>query len=478
MAFNSVIYLIFLPGIAFIHYFTPRKARWIVLLAASCWFYMAWRPEFIILLAFTVLVNYSAALLIHKTKFRKPILVICIIINLSLLFLFKYLGFFSDTIRTIFSIMQVNVTIPEYSIILPLGISFYTFQAMGYTIDVYRGNQKCEPNFFKTLLFIIFFPLLIAGPIERAGGLMGQLSAGKRPRLQDVYEGLGYLMLGFFRKCVVADRLAELVNVVYGAPAAYTGLPSIIATLFFAFQIYNDFGGYSDIAIGSAKLLGIEATPNFRQPYISGSIREFWQRWHITLSTWFRDYVYRPISVGLVKRKWKLKSTYFVSSFTVWLLTGLWHGANWTFVIWGALHGAIQYVESLLNAKPPKRNIFNVGLTFILVCVAWVFFRANNIQDAIFILTHILKGIRSWKDFQYIYQTLSGMGVTFLDVLINVGLIIIIIIIDLFAWDDLFIEKSFRVLKFFSIVLLAILFILIMALSKFYSGGQFIYFQF
>ncbi|MDR1558431.1 MAG: MBOAT family protein, partial [Clostridiales bacterium] len=399
MLFNSVIYLIFLPVTALVYFFTPGRIRWIPLLLASCGFYMAWRPEFILLLAFTVLVNYVSALLIHKVLKPKPALIVSLIMNFGLLFFFKYLGFFSDSLSAAFAMLKINIPVPEYSVILPMGISFYTFQAAAYTIDVYRGKLAPERNYFKTMLFITFFPQLVAGPIERAGDLMGQLFSDRKPGIRDVSGGLGYLTLGFFKKTVVADRLADCVNAVYNAPASYTGLPSVIATLYFAFQIYCDFSGYSDIAVGSAKLLGIELTRNFRQPYLSGSIREFWRRWHITLSSWLRDYIYIPLGGSRVS-----KPRYYLNVTLTFLASGLWHGANWTFVLWGGLHGVFQIIEGL--GKPRKKNIFHIGLTFLLVCLAWIFFRAKNISDALFILTHLLSGVRRWNEPLYLYETL------------------------------------------------------------------------
>ena len=473
MLFNSVVYLFFLPAVAFIFFITPKKIRWIPLLLASCVFYMAWRPEFILLLAFTVFVNYVSALLISKAARPKPILILCILINFGLLFFYKYLGFFSDILRSLFSLLGISVYVPEYSIILPLGISFYTFQAAAYTIDVYKGKFTPERNYFKTLLFVIFFPQLVAGPIERASDLMGQLLSGKKPRLNDISIGFGYLILGFFKKTVVADRLAIIVNVVYGAPSSYTGLPSVIATVFFAFQIYCDFSGYSDIAIGSAKLMGIELSRNFRQPYLSGNIREFWRRWHITLSSWLRDYVYIPLGGSRVS-----KPRHCLNIIITFLASGLWHGANWTFVLWGAIHGAVQVLEGFRSAKPRKKTVFHIFFTFLIVCLAWIFFRADSMRDALFIISNLFNGFRRWNELQYLYETLSGMGGTILDMLINTGLIIIVASLDLFAGDEDLIEKSCRVSADFLLLLIAALFVIIMALGRFYSGGEFIYFQF
>jgi len=473
MLFNSVVYLIFLPVTALVYLLTPRKIRWIPLLIASVIFYMWWKPIFILLILFMALADYVSAQLIYRAPSPKPILVISMIIDFGMLFVFKYLGFFSGSLQSVFNIFGLNVHVPLVNLILPMGISFHTFQGAAYVIDVYRGKLKPQNNYFKMLMFILFFPQLVAGPIERAADLMSQLFVGRKPRLHDISEGFGYLALGFFKKAVVADRLAGCVSVVYGAPSSYAGLPSIIATLFFAFQIYCDFSGYSDIAVGSAKLLGVELTRNFRQPYLSGSIREFWRRWHITLSSWLKDYIYIPLGGSRVS-----KPRHIFNIMVTFLASGLWHGANWTFILWGGLHGLFQSVESLISAKPPKKNILNVCFTFFLVCLSWVFFRADNIRDAFYIITHFLYGVRQWTKLQYIYQTLSGMGVTLLDVFIDAGLIIIIILLDLFAWDDFFIEKRYRKLGIFSVVLLAVLFILIMSLSKFYDGGQFIYFQF
>ena len=476
MLFNSVIYLVFLPTVAILNFILPRKMRWVPLLIASCIFYMSWRPEFILLLAITTPTDFFAAKFMYKCKVasrRKLILAASLVVNLTILFIFKYLGFFTDTIQSVFNLLNLGIQIPRYSIILPLGISFYTFQGIAYTIDVYRGKFKPERNFAKMLLFLAFFPQLVAGPIERASDLMHQLYSGPRPRLDDVKIGISYLIVGFFMKAVVADRLAPLVDTIYGAPSSFVGLSSIIGTLFFAFQIYCDFAGYSSIAIGSAKLLGVNLTRNFRQPYLSGSIREFWHRWHITLSFWLRDYVYIPLGGSRVS-----KPRYYLNVFITFLASGLWHGAEWSFIVWGALHGLFQMIESLLKVKKHRKTIVHIVITFLLVNLTWIFFRADNMYDAMFILTNLTNGIGRWNELQYWFETLSGMGGMLIDVLINIGLIIIVALLDLFAGDKDLVEKSYKFSADFALLLFAVLFVIIMTLGVFHAGGEFIYFQF
>jgi D-alanyl-lipoteichoic acid acyltransferase DltB (MBOAT superfamily) len=365
---------------------------------------------------------------------------------------------------------------------------------MAYTIDVYRGKFKPERNFAKMLLFLAFFPQLVAGPIERAKDLMPQLFSGSKPNLDDIRIGIGYLIVGFFMKTVVADRLAPIVNTVYGSPGSFAGLSLVIGTLFFAFQIYCDFAGYSSIAIGSAKFLGVNLTRNFRQPYLSGSIREFWHRWHITLSFWLRDYVFIPLGGSRVS---KLRN--YINIFITFLASGLWHGAEWSFIIWGALHGFFQMIEKMLQSlwaiitktnkkekvrknsnsdKDKKSNIFQIIITFMLVYITWIFFRAENIQDAMFILTNLTNGIGQWGSLQYWFETISGLGGMIIDILINVGLILIVILLDLFAGKEDLVERTYKFSANFAVLLFAFLFVIIMTLGVFHAGGDFIYFQF
>jgi D-alanyl-lipoteichoic acid acyltransferase DltB (MBOAT superfamily) len=464
----------------------PKKTRWVLLLVASCAFYMAWRAELIVLIIFTGFVNYIASLLINRKPAAKKIfLATCLCVNFGLLIVFKYLNFFSDTILWVSQRLSIPFNPPEFSIILPMGISFYTFQAAAYTIDIYRGKLKPERNFLKLLLFITFFPQLVAGPIERAEALLNQFnSLGKiKPSISNFSTGVKYLLLGFFKKAVVADRLADCVNTVYNLPESFSGLSLVAATLFFAFQIYCDFSGYSDIAVGSAKLLGIELTQNFRRPYAAASIREFWRRWHITLSSWLRDYVYIPLGGSRVS-----KHRNYLNILITFLASGLWHGADWTFVLWGGLHGVFQIVESAIFGRDKKLPFilepfilkpFASLFTFLLVCFTWIFFRANTVGDAIFILSRIISDFGDfdiWFTKDYLLNTLSSMGVTLLDVFIDFGLLLFIMFLDL-AGVVKEVSNS-NVIQLLRVLFYALLFVLIMSLAKFYSGGQFIYFQF
>jgi D-alanyl-lipoteichoic acid acyltransferase DltB (MBOAT superfamily) len=439
---------------------------------------MAWRAELVLLIVATVGVNYVAARLLAANHRRKLVLAVCMAINFALLFIFKYFGFFTDSIVAVARWAGAEISRPAFDILLPMGISFYTFQAAAYTIDVYREKYAAQISFINVLLFIMFFPQLVAGPIERADKLMDQLlDHSIKPRLDNLGAGAKFLLLGFFKKAVVADRLADCVNAVYNRPDSFTGLAYVVATLFFAVQIYCDFSGYSDIAIGSAKLLGVDLTQNFRQPYLSAGIREFWRRWHITLSSWLRDYIYIPLGGGRVSRVKR-----YANIMITFLASGLWHGANWTFVVWGGMHGALQVAEDALFAKtrhvPKVLTPLAIAITFVLVCVTWIFFRANNVSDAILILTHLTSDSARWGDWRYVLDVLSSMSSNLLDILINIMLCAAIAAIDLIAWQTDFIARVGKMPSLIRVVVYSVLLIMIMALAKFYSAGDFIYFQF
>ncbi|MCE7945771.1 MAG: MBOAT family protein, partial [Chlorobi bacterium CHB1] len=311
MLFHSLEFIIFFPVVVAIYFLAPLRFRQFFLLLASYYFYMCWKAEYAVLILLSTGIDYVAALHMHKTSGRG----------------------------------NIFYEFPLFDILLPVGISFYTFQTLSYTIDVYRSEKTPERNFIKFALYVTFFPQLVAGPIERSTRLLPQFDHEHKFDANRVVSGLRLMLWGFFKKLVIADRLALYVNEVYNNPADYTGLPVIIATYFFAFQIYCDFSAYSDIAIGAARVLGFDLMKNFRQPYLAQSIGEFWKRWHISLSTWFRDYLYIPLGGNRVSRlRW------YVNLMAVFLISGLWHGANWTFVVWGALHGS-YFVLSLLTQK-------------------------------------------------------------------------------------------------------------------------------
>ena len=404
MLFNSLQYLIFFPTVVAIYFLTPSKFRWIPLLISSYYFYMAWKPVYIILIVTTTLINYLAGLGIGKTNDRskqKTYLFLALISSFSILFVFKYLNFFSDSAKTLLEYFNIPIYLPYFRLLLPMGISFYTFQTLSYSIDVYRGTIKPEKHFGIFSLYVTFFPQLVAGPIERSDNLLPQFREKHTFDYTLATDGLKLIAWGLFKKVVIADRIAILVNQVYNNVHDYTGFPLILATIFFAFQIYCDFSGYSDIAIGSAQIMGFRLMENFRRPYYSRSISEFWKRWHISLSTWFKDYVYIPLGGNRVV-KWR----WYYNLFITFLISGLWHGASWTFVAWGAIHGFYhifsiwtagireKIVKAIkLDQVPLFYKSIQIIITFTLVCFGWIFFRANNLSDAIYIITHIFDNI-------------------------------------------------------------------------------------
>lgn len=400
MLFNSFEYLIFFPTVVFLYFLLPYRFRWVLLLAASYTFYMWWKVEYAAILVISTFIDYFCSRMMDKypdKARRKPYLYLSLISNLGILFTFKYFNFFNEAARDLANLMGMEYAVSTFGLLLPMGISFYTFQTMSYSIDVYKGDIKAEKHLGIFALFVTFFPQLVAGPIERAGNLLGQLKEKFDFDYSRVTAGLQLIGWGLFKKVVIADRLALMVNQVYNNPTDYEGLPLILATIFFAFQIYCDFSGYSDIAIGSAQVMGFKLMLNFRQPYFSKSISEFWRRWHISLSTWFKDYVYIPLGGNRV-----LKWRWYYNVFIVFLVSGLWHGANWTFIIWGALHGVYQVFGSMTNEWrnnfadriglkriPKLYSLLQISSTFVLVCFAWIFFRANSLPDAIYIIEHL-----------------------------------------------------------------------------------------
>jgi D-alanyl-lipoteichoic acid acyltransferase DltB (MBOAT superfamily) len=403
MLFNSIHFLFFFPVAVTVYFALRHRLRWGWLLAASYYFYMCWRPEYVVVLWAITLIDFLAGIQIGASRTparRRAFLVLSLASNLSLLFAFKYYNFFNDSLRASFQLFDLSYPIPVADVLLPVGISFHTFQAMSYTIDVYRGRQQPERNLGLFALYVAFFPQLVAGPIERPGHLLPQFRVEHRFDYVRVTDGLKLMAWGFFKKLVVADRLAPYVDEVYARPEQFDAGRLILATYFFAFQIYCDFSGYSDIAIGAAQVMGFELTENFRRPYFAASIREFWRRWHITLMSWFRDYLYIPLGGNRVARP-----RYFANILTVFLLSGLWHGANWTFVVWGLLHAAYIVTSSLteglrtraraasgLGRHPGLERALGGIATFHLVAFAWVFFRADTLGDALLILRRIFSG--------------------------------------------------------------------------------------
>ncbi|WP_018478611.1 MBOAT family O-acyltransferase [Pontibacter roseus] len=406
MLFNSTEFFIFFPVVVTLYFLTPYNRRWLILLLASYYFYASWKPAYTLILVISTLIDYFCGRAMgrytddEKNK-RKPFLYLSLASNLGILGLFKYYNFFNDSARDIAHTLDMAYAMPAFELLLPMGISFYTFQTMSYSIDVYQGRIKPERHLGIFALFVTFFPQLVAGPIERAGNLLGQLKTDHDFRYERVVAGLRRMGWGFFKKIMIADNLALMVNQVYNNPTDYEGITLILATIFFAFQIYCDFSGYSDIAIGAAQVMGFRLMENFRRPYFSKSISEFWSRWHISLSSWFRDYLYIPLGGNRVI-KWR----WYYNLFITFLVSGLWHGANWTFVVWGALHG-FYLVFAIVTAKQRNALAGMLGLTshptlykwvqvlsvFVLVCFSWVFFRANTIGDAVYIIQSSFAGL-------------------------------------------------------------------------------------
>ena len=390
MLFNSLEFLIFFPIVVLVYFCVPQKVRWLWLLAASYYFYMSWNPQYALLIAASTVATWLSALVMEQVggarKKRRWALWSCIIFNLAILFFFKYYAFAAGNIEALGRLVGLELHVPTFDVLLPVGISFYTFQALGYVIDVYRGELPAERNLLRYALFISFFPQLVAGPIERSKNLMHQIHEPHYFDPKRVRDGLLLMGWGFFEKLVLADRIALLVTKVYDNPAAHTGVEIVLATVLFAFQIYCDFAGYSDIAIGAARVMGFTLMKNFKHPYSAVTVSDFWRRWHISLTTWFRDYVYIPLG-GSRCAKWKHYRNILIT-FTV---SGLWHGAQWSFVAWGALNGLYQVVGSLtapfrkgmearLKWKPDGvlRRWWKRLVTFVLVDFAWLFFRANS----------------------------------------------------------------------------------------------------
>ncbi|MEM9299072.1 MAG: MBOAT family O-acyltransferase, partial [Bacteroidota bacterium] len=354
---------------------------------------MSWNPIYILLIVFSTLVDYVVAIKMDSTNnktLRKSLLFLSLLSNLGLLFTFKYFNFFNKIIEDILLPFGYEYSPSVLTVLLPVGISFYTFQTLSYTIDVFLKKQRAQYHFGKFALFVSFFPQLVAGPIERSTQLLPQFDKTFDFDYKRITSGLKQMFWGLFKKIVIADRVAVIVNQVFNNATDYEGFSLVVGTIFFSFQIYCDFSGYSDIAIGCARVFGFNLMTNFNKPYYAKSISEFWQRWHISLSTWFRDYVYIPLG-GNRTMKWR----WYFNLFITFFISGIWHGANWTFIIWGAIHGVYLilaivfrpivntlYNKLSLDASSLSVKVWQATSTYFLVCLAWIFFRANSVSDA------------------------------------------------------------------------------------------------
>jgi alginate O-acetyltransferase complex protein AlgI len=476
MLFNSFPFVIFFIVVTTLYFAIPFNRRWLLLLISSCYFYMAFVPIYILILGFTIATDYFAGIYIEKAEGhrRKMFLICSLVANIGILAVFKYYNFINHNVSFLFHGFGLVNPAPYLTILLPIGLSFHTFQAMSYTIEVYRGNQKTERHFGIYSLYVMFYPQLVAGPIERPQNLLPQFREKHNFEYERVVEGLKLMLWGFVKKIVIADRLAIYVNGVYNNPERHTGMTFLLATLFFAIQIYCDFSGYSDIAIGIAKVMGFKLMTNFNRTYFARNISEFWKRWHISLSTWFRDYLYFPLGgnrVPAVRRIFNIM--------LIFLLSGLWHGANWTYIIWGAINGFYLVFASIsrkfrnkitrlsgMEKLPALNHFLQVITTFILVCFAWIFFRANNITDACMIISKIL----------------ACKGPVFIENPSTIIYPVLGIILLLFAeakreyykGNFSFIHNKSWIVRNLSYAFLIVLILLFGV----FDGGQFIYFQF
>ncbi len=487
MLFNSFSFLIFFPTVTFLYFLIPHRYRWFFLLVASCVFYMAFIPIYILVLALTIVIDYTAGLLIEKTegKRRKALLVCSILSTCAVLVIFKYFNFFNSNLARVAQFFHWNYPIDALSLILPIGLSFHTFQSLSYVIEVYRGNFKAEKHFGIYALYVMFYPQLVAGPIERPQNLLPQFYEKHTYDDQRVMDGLKLMVWGFFKKVVVADKLAIVVNQVYSDPTQYTGVPLIAGALFFTLQVYCDFSGYSDIAIGAAQVMGFRLRDNFNRPFHAPSSAELWRRWHMSLISWFRDYVYIPLGGNRVS-KWR----WYFNIFFTFTLSGLWHGAGWGYVLWGALTGChlivSEWTKGLrkkwsrwvgLDGKTTFHTGFQVVFTFLLFCFTAILFRSKTLSDALYIMTHLGTGLGSGEGIKTSFRSLYGLGLgryELIFLLASIGLMELVEGVEpLRNMRRMFSERPvlFRWGMYYMIILFLILF-------GEYNDHAFIYFQF
>ena len=465
MLFNSFEFLVFFPVVTILFYLLPHRYRWILLLASSCIFYCYFIPAYLLILLFIIAIDYFAAIQIENSTHKKRWLFCSIAANIGVLALFKYYNFFAENIYEL-----TGAKFPLLSLILPIGLSFHTFQALSYTIEVYKRKYKAVRRPGLYALYVLFYPQLVAGPIERPQNIFPQFKSKIIFNSQNLLDGLRLMVWGFFKKLVIADRISSYVNIVYNHPAEYNSLNVLIAIILFSVQIYCDFSGYSDIARGAARCMGYNLMINFNRPFFSINIREFWQRWHISLSSWFRDYVYIPLG-GSKGTKFKTAMALLV----VFILSGLWHGAGWNFIIWGLLHAVFVILSFLYFRKIPcKKKVAGVILTNILVAYAFVFFRTSSVSQAIEIIQSSISYTPSIP-FQFgIHSFYGEMGIG------NTGMTILLFyIILIFVYEhktnpclDNMNRHSIPDMSWFVFVIFSIIFFGV------FTKETFIYFQF
>ena len=486
MLFNSFGFLVFFPIVTLVYFLIPQRIKYLWLLLASYYFYMCWNPEYAVLIFISTAVTFLSGILISRfknAKAKKWAVFGSFAINLGILFLFKYFYFMVDNLNAVRTFLHLQKYTPKFDIILPVGISFYTFQALSYTVDVYRGEVKPEKNFLKYALFVSFFPQLVAGPIERSKNLLSQVNEKHYFDYLRVRRGLFTMLWGFFLKLVIADRAAILVNTVYDNISVFTGRQILVATVCFALQIYCDFASYSKIAIGAAEVMGFHLMENFKRPYFAASISDFWRRWHISLSSWFRDYLYIPLGGN---RKGTFRK--YLNLMIVFLTSGLWHGASWHFVIWGAIHGIYQIIGSAtktvrenfrkmlgIGDKNPIYVVFSRVVTFVLVGFAWIFFRSSSLAEAVEATRRIFTefGVK---------MNIAELEVDIPNLIVLLASVLVLFAVSMWTEKDgKAIEKMERMnfaIRWTAYLLLIFAVLIFGVYGSGYEASQFIYFQF
>lgn len=496
MLFNSLDFLIFFPLVVLVYYCIPHKVRYIWLLVTSYYFYMCWNVEYALLLLLSTVVTYVSGLLInHFQKTDQPkialpakmVVASSFIINIGILVFFKYFEFILENVQKIFGVVNIHFEVPEFSLLLPVGISFYIFQALGYTMDVYRGEMKAERNFLRYAVFVSFFPQLVAGPIERSKNLLNQFSEKHTFDLERVKHNLLLMGWGYFCKMVVADRVAIFVDAVYGDYHTYGGWYIVVATILFAFQIYCDFAGYSTIAIGAAGVMGFRLMDNFASPYCAISVPDFWKRWHISLTSWFRDYLYIPLGGN---RKGKI-CKYF-NKLVVFIVSGFWHGARWSYVVWGGLNGVLIVLSEMLlplkkwmktklgwKEEAASNKVLQAVVTFVFVDFTWIFFRAPGTKDAL----KMIQSMFTARNFEIFFDhSLYNLGLDRRNFILMIVAIILLMIVDVLHNKGIHIRtwlqtqnRWFRWLVYIVMIEVVLLFGI---WGVGYDQAAFIYFQF
>lgn len=498
MIFNSFGFLIFFPAVVVAYYIFPEKIKHLWLLAASYFFYMCWNAKYAFLILFSTCITYVSGIFLEllkkseytekkKSRYKNMVVFFSFGLNLAILFYFKYVDFLLDIADKAFSYIHIQLNIPAFDIILPVGISFYTFQALSYTMDVYRDDIYAEKNFFRYALFVSFFPQLVAGPIERSKNLLNQLSVPSKFNFEAARDGFFLMLWGFFLKIVLADRIAIFVDTVYGDYTVYAGWYLIVATMLFAVQIYCDFSGYSVIAMGAAEILGIRLMENFDAPYFSASVADFWRRWHISLTSWFKDYLYIPLGGS---RKGKLRK--YLNKLCVFLVSGLWHGARFSFVVWGGINGIYQIVGEVLqplrnkliktlclNRESLGHKLLCMCITFFLIDFSWIFFRANGLKEAVEIIKNIVTVKNPWILFD---GSLYECGLD------NKNFCLMVVCICVLFFADYCKSRDIRIRKIIArqdywfrwvTIVFSICFLLVFGVwGAGYDAASFIYFQF